>query len=109
MMLTEETSVASAALPLAALKDHLRLGSGFADDTLQDSLIESYLRAAMSAIRSQKYPLASTATFSPGSAKFVTAVSMPPEPVLDMAMVNGLAVPNRPRRMRLHSSTTWKK
>lgn len=50
MMLTEETSVASAALPLAALKDHLRLGSGFADDTLQDSLIESYLRAAMSAI-----------------------------------------------------------
>ena len=50
MMLTEETSVASAALPVQGLKDHLRLGSGFSDDAMQDSLIESYLRAAMSAI-----------------------------------------------------------
>lgn len=50
MMLTEETPVLSAALPLAELKDHLRLGSGFADDGLQDGLIESYLRAAIAAI-----------------------------------------------------------
>lgn len=50
MMLTEETPVVSAALPLAELKDHLRLGSGFTDDGLQDGLIESYLRAAIAAI-----------------------------------------------------------
>lgn len=50
MMLTEETTVSSAALPVQALKDHLRLGSGFSDDAMQDSLIESYLRAAMAAI-----------------------------------------------------------
>lgn len=50
MMLTEETSVASAALPVQALKDHLRLGTGFSDGNMQDGLIESYLRAAMSAI-----------------------------------------------------------
>ncbi|OYU39220.1 MAG: hypothetical protein CFE33_12490 [Pseudorhodobacter sp. PARRP1] len=50
MMLTEITSVAAASLPVQALKDHLRLGSGFADDGMQDALIESYLRAAMAAI-----------------------------------------------------------
>jgi uncharacterized phiE125 gp8 family phage protein len=50
MMLTEETPVPSAALPVEELKDHLRLGSGFADDALQDGLIESYLRAALAAI-----------------------------------------------------------
>lgn len=35
---------------MQALKDHLRLGSGFADDGMQDGLIEGYLRAAMAAI-----------------------------------------------------------
>ncbi len=50
MMLTEETSVPGAALPVQALKDHLRLGSGFGDDGMQDVLIEGYLRASMAAI-----------------------------------------------------------
>jgi uncharacterized phiE125 gp8 family phage protein len=50
MMLTEETQVPQAALPVEEMKDHLRMGSGFADDGLQDGLIESYLRAALAAI-----------------------------------------------------------
>lgn len=50
MMLTEETPVPFAALPVEEMKDHLRMGSGFAEDALQDGLIESYLRAAMAAI-----------------------------------------------------------
>lgn len=50
MMLTEETPVPSVALPVEEMKDHLRMGSGFADDGLQDALIETYLRAAMAAI-----------------------------------------------------------
>ena len=50
MMLTEETSILAAALPVQALKDHLRLGSGFSEDGMQDGLIEAYLRAAMAAI-----------------------------------------------------------
>jgi len=50
MMLTEETPVPSLALPVEEMKDHLRMGSGFADDGLQDTLIEAYLRAAMAAI-----------------------------------------------------------
>ena len=50
MMLIEQTTVPTLALPVQALKNHLRLGTGFADDGMQDGLIESYLRAAMAAI-----------------------------------------------------------
>lgn len=50
MMLTEQTTVQAAALPIQALKDHLRLGTGFGDGGLQDGLIESHLRAALAAI-----------------------------------------------------------
>lgn len=50
MMLIEQTTVPQAALPVQALKDHLRLGTGFADDALQDGMLESHLRAAIAAI-----------------------------------------------------------
>ncbi len=53
MMLTDEDGVPQAALPLAAFRDHLRLGSGFADDALQDALAESHLRAAIAAIEAR--------------------------------------------------------
>lgn len=50
MLLIEQTAVPSLALPLQDFKDHLRLGTGFADDSVQDALAEGYLRAAMAAI-----------------------------------------------------------
>ena len=50
MLLTEVTGIAAEALPVQGLKDHLRLGTGFADAGMQDGLIEGYLRAAMAAI-----------------------------------------------------------
>lgn len=53
MMLVEETTVPQSALPVAQFKDHLRLGSGFSDDGLQDAVLESYLRAAMAAIEAR--------------------------------------------------------
>lgn len=49
-MLHEDTSVPVALLPLQAMRDHLRLGTGFAEDGLQDGLIEAYLRAAIAVI-----------------------------------------------------------
>lgn len=49
-MLTELTTVPTASLPIEALKDHLRLGAGFALPAGQDGLLESYLRAAIAAI-----------------------------------------------------------
>lgn len=50
MMLIEQTAAASEALPVQVLKDHLRLGSGFGEDGLQDGLIATFLRAAMTTI-----------------------------------------------------------
>ncbi len=53
MMLVEETTVPQGALPVAEFKAHLRLGSGFAEDQVQDAVLESFLRAAMSAIEAR--------------------------------------------------------
>lgn len=50
MRIWEETEISGADLPVSELKDHLRMGSGFADDGLQDALVAGYLRAAMTAI-----------------------------------------------------------
>lgn len=50
MMLTELTAVPGAALPVQALRDHLRMGTGFALPDGQDGLLEGYLRAALAAI-----------------------------------------------------------
>jgi uncharacterized phiE125 gp8 family phage protein len=50
MMLIEDVPVADADLPLEAFKEHLRLGTGFATDTVQDGVLIGFLRAAMSAI-----------------------------------------------------------
>lgn len=53
MMLVEETSVAVEALPLTEFKDHLKLGTGFADDGVQDAVLEGFLRAALAAIEAR--------------------------------------------------------
>ncbi len=50
MNLVELTEAPAAALPVQALREHLRLGSGFADDSLQDGLLAGFLRAAIAAI-----------------------------------------------------------
>jgi uncharacterized phiE125 gp8 family phage protein len=53
MMLIEETSVADDVLPIVAFKAHLRLGSAFGQDSLQDEVLGSFLRAAMAAIEAR--------------------------------------------------------
>lgn len=53
MMLVELTTTPGTAIPVAEFKDHLRLGTGFADDGVQDSVLESYLRSALSAIEAR--------------------------------------------------------
>lgn len=50
MQLRELAMLPDGALPLAALKDHLRLGAGFADDEAQDAVLRGWLRAALAAI-----------------------------------------------------------
>lgn len=49
-MLIEETSVPDAALPVDEFKAHLRLGTGFDPETVQEEVLRVFLRAALSAI-----------------------------------------------------------
>lgn len=53
MMLIEETTLPDAALPVDQFKAHLRLGTGFGGDSLQDEVLMSFLRAAMAAIEAR--------------------------------------------------------
>lgn len=55
MMLIEETAPTAEALPVAALRAHLRLGSGFeiADDNAENTALTGYLRAAIAAIEAR--------------------------------------------------------
>ena len=53
MILVEETKIATADLPVTTFKAHLRLGSGFSDDMLQDPVLEGCLRSALAAIESR--------------------------------------------------------
>lgn len=53
MILNEEATISDAQLPLAAFKAHLRLGTGFAEDAVQDPVLKSFLLAAMAAIEAR--------------------------------------------------------
>ena len=53
MVLTEVSAPPAAAVPVRAFAEHLRLGSGFADDGSEDAVLELYLRAAMAAIEAR--------------------------------------------------------
>lgn len=52
MMLREDTALADEALPVAALRGHLRLASGFeiAEDAAERAALAGFLRAAISAV-----------------------------------------------------------
>ncbi len=53
MMLTEQGTIPPEDLPVAAFRDHLRLGTGFADDAVQDGVLAGFLRAALAAIEAR--------------------------------------------------------
>ncbi len=49
-MIIELTPVPQAVLPIPAFRGYLRLGSGFADDALQDEVLETALRGALALV-----------------------------------------------------------
>ena len=110
MMLIEQGGVPQAALPIQALKDHLRLGSGFADDALQDALAESYLRAALAVVegRTAKVLIARSFLLLIDSWKTGSEQALPVAPVnaitsltlIDIAGVPAVVVADRYRLVR---------
>jgi len=53
MILNELSAVPSEDLPIVEFSEHLHLGSGFADDGSQNSVLEAYLRAAIAAVEAR--------------------------------------------------------
>lgn len=92
MMLSEVTPVPQSALPVADFKDHLRLGTGFADDGVQDALAENYLRAAMAAVegRTGKALIARDFLLSLDGWRWTDSQTLPLAPVSAVASVTVL-------------------
>ena len=108
MMLVELSSVPPAALAVAGFKDHLRLGSGFADDGLQDETLEAFLRAALASIeaRTGKILLEREFRWSVTAWREVDRQPLPLAPVSAVGAVvqidrTGTAVPVAPARYAL--------
>ncbi len=92
MMLTEVTAVPEAVLPVQAMKDHLRLGTGFADDGLQDGLIAAHLRAAMAMIEARTGKALITREFSLRLDRWRPAGSGQTLPVAPVASVSSVTL-----------------
>jgi len=88
-MLVEVTGVPDAALPVARLREHLRLGTGFGEDGLQDPVLAGFLRAAMAAIegRTGKVLIARDFLYSRGAWGFADRQPLPVAPVSEVALV----------------------
>ena len=77
MMLVEETTVPLSAFPVATFKDHMRMGSGFSDDGVQDGVLEGFLRAAVAAIEARTGKITISRTFSLSLTAWRDTVSQP--------------------------------
>jgi uncharacterized phiE125 gp8 family phage protein len=88
-MVFEQGAVPLAALPMAEFRAHLRLGTGFAEDGVQDSLLESHLRAAIAAIEGRigKVLLARRFLWELTAWRGAGAQALPVAPVLTVAEV----------------------
>lgn len=112
MQLTEITPLDDAALPVAAFRAHLRLGTGFADETSQDSALAAYLRAAITVIeaRTGKALIARDFRLVLQAWRWVDAQALPVAPVsvvseLAMRGAGGALTPVDPARWRLVADT----
>ena len=90
MILLEENQVSDEALPVAELRQHLRLGTGFADDSLQDGVLRGFLRAAVSAIEGRLSKALMTRRFllTVNAWRDVAGQSLPIAPVIGIVEVS---------------------
>lgn len=94
MMLIEETTVPDVALPVDQFKAHLRLGTGFGEESLQDSVLKGFLRAAIAAIeaRTGKVLIARDFTWTLRVWRDRAVQSLPVAPIGSVAQVSVIDV-----------------
>ncbi len=107
-MLIEQTTVPGTALPVQEFKDHLRIGTGFADVGAQDAALEGYLRASIAAIEGRigKALISRNFLWQLSSWRGDGEQALPIAPVVSIASVttvdmNGLNTTVDPARYRL--------
>mgnify|MGYP000704698122 CR=1 FL=1 len=96
MMLIEETTVPDTALPVEEFKAHLRLGTGFGEDGLQDSVLKGFLRASIAAVeaRTGKILIVRDFSWSLTAWRDRSGQSLPVAPIVSLsrvALVDALA------------------
>ncbi|GKY88728.1 head-tail connector protein [Sinisalibacter aestuarii] len=107
MMLTEQTPVPGTALPVAQFKDHLRLGTGFADDGVQDEVLDAYLRAALASVeaRTGKALIARSFSWSVTAWRDLARQVLPVAPV---RAITGLSILDRHDQEEAIASTRYR-
>lgn len=86
MILTETGTIPDSALPVDLLKDHLQMGTVYADETLQDDLLRVMLRAAIAGIEART----GLALISRGFEWELTVWSRPDRTILPVRPVIGI-------------------
>ncbi len=94
MMLIEETVIPDSSLPVDDFKAHLRLGTGFGDDTTQDPILLSFLRAALSSIEARTNKILFERGFLLSLAKW-QGVDSQPLPVAPVNTLNRVTMVSR--------------
>ncbi len=84
MMLTETTTVPTEVLPIGNFRNHLRFGTGFADDSIQDEMLEGTFRSAIAAVeaRTGKSLLIRSFTWSVTAWRDLSRNTLPVAPVV---------------------------
>jgi len=105
MYVMDETELPVSALPLAEFRAHLRLGTGFAEDSLQDSVLEGFLRAALAAVegRCSKVLIAREFTWRFPEWRDGQAQALPSAPVTAVSAVRLLDVDDVPTEVAASS------
>lgn len=93
MMLIEETALPDSALPIEAFRAHLRLGTGFGEDSLQDAVLFGFLRAALSAIEARTGKILLERGFQWSLSKWqgVDSQTLPVTPVSALTRITAVA------------------
>lgn len=107
MDVTETTEVPDGALPVAAFRAHLRLGTGFADDASDDGALAGYLRAAIAVIegRTGKALLARGFRLVLARWRWPDTQALPVAPV---AAVDGVAMRARSGAVTVVAPARWR-